>query len=177
MKQSLHTRMGWLLPTTFLITFTVGLMRSESLRGVPSASAVVQVQDHWAFITPRRPEAPTVKNPGWCRNTIDRFILARLEKESLAPSPEAPREMLIRRVMFDLTGLPPTPAEVDAFLADASPDAYPRLVDRLLASPRFGEHMATDWLDCARYGDSHGFADDYVRTMWHWRDWVIRALN
>jgi hypothetical protein len=177
MKQSLHTRMGWLLPTTFLITFTVGLMRSESLRGVPSASAVVQVQDHWAFITPRRPEAPTVKNPGWCRNTIDRFILARLEKESLAPSPEAPREMLIRRVMFDLTGLPPTPAEVDAFLADASPDAYPRLVDRLLASPRFGEHMATDWLDCARYGDSHGFADDYLRTMWHWRDWVIDAFN
>src|SRR6516165_8657819 len=142
-----------------------------------AAGPAKTVPKHWAFATPRRPDVPAVKNPGWCRNAIDRFILARLEKENLAPSPEAPRETLIRRVTLDLTGLPPTPAEVDAFLADPSPDAYPRLVDRLLASPRYGEHLATDWLDAARYGDSHGFADDYVRTMWHWRDWVVRALN
>jgi hypothetical protein len=151
-------------------------MLSESSSGAPAAS-VARGQEHWAFVTPRRPDEPEVKNPGWCRNAIDRFILARLEKENLAPSPEASRETLIRRVSLDLTGLPPSLAEVDAFLADSSPDAYARLVDRLLASPRYGEHMATDWLDGARYGDSHGFADDYIRTMWHWRDWVIDAFN
>jgi hypothetical protein len=132
---------------------------------------------HWAYEGPRRPVLPPVRDSGWCRNAIDRFILARLEREGLTPSPEAPRETLIRRLAFDLTGLPPTPAETDAFLADSGSGAYARLVERLLASPRFGEHMALDWLDGARYGDSHGFNDDYVRTMWPWRDWVIAALN
>jgi hypothetical protein len=159
MKFRLHVWMLLLIPTAAL------------------ASDFEKIQNHWAFVTPCRPDRPEVKNPRWCRNAIDRFILARLEKENLAPSPEAPRETLIRRVTLDLTGLPPTPADVDAFLADSSPDAYPRLVDRLLASHRYGEHMATDWLDSARYGDSHGFADDYTRTMWHWRDWVIDAFN
>src|SRR5438094_2728473 len=107
------------------------------------ASDLEKVPNHWAFVTPRQPDRPEVKNPGWCRNAIDRFILAGLEKEHLAPSPEAPRETLIRRVTLDLTGVPPTPAEVEAFLGDSSPDAYPRLVDRLLASHRYGEHMAT----------------------------------
>jgi hypothetical protein len=180
MKFSLHAWMILLLPTAVLASFTAQLMRNEFSNGPPQAGRASEdekAQEHWAFVTPRRPDEPAVKNPGWCRNAIDRFILARLEKENLAPSPEAPRETLLRRVTLDLTGLPPTPAEVDAFLADASPDAYPRLVDRLLASPRYGEHLATDWLDGARYGDSHGFADDYTRTMWHWRDWVIDALN
>ena len=169
-----------LLLTTGLAFFTVQSMRNAFSNGPPpseGASAEEKVPSHWAFVAPRRPEEPAVQNLGWCRNAIDRFILARLEKEHLAPSPEAPRETLLRRVTLDLTGLPPTPAEVEAFLADTSPDAYPRLVKRLLASPRYGEHMATDWLDCARYGDSHGFADDYLRTMWHWRDWVIDAFN
>ena len=113
----------------------------------------------------------------WPRNAIDRFILARLEREGLEPSPEAARETLIRRLTLDLTGLPPTVAEVDAFLADRSPAAYERLVDRLLASPRYGERMAWDWLDAARYADSNGYQGDQDRTMWPWRDWVVRALN
>src|SRR5262249_2304505 len=108
---------------------------------------------------------------------IDRFLLARLEREGLRPSPEAPRETLIRRVTLDLTGLPPTPAEVDAFLADTSPAAYEKVVDRLLASPRYGERMARPWLDAARYADTNGYQGDGERVMWRWRDWVIEAFN
>jgi len=132
---------------------------------------------HWAFTAPVRPPLPQVRNPAWTQNAIDYFILQRLEQEGLSPSLEADRTMLIRRVTLDLTGLPPTPEEVDAFLADDSPNAYERLVDRLLASPRYGEHMALAWLDAARYADTSGYQNDGPRHMWRWRDWVIDALN
>ncbi len=134
-------------------------------------------QKHWAFLTPRRPALPPLKDRGWPRNPIDAFILARLEREGLRPSPEADRTTLIRRATLDLTGLPPTPAEVGAFLADTSPEAYERVVDRLLASPRYGERMAVRWLDAARYADTNGYQNDGERTMWRWRDWVIDACN
>jgi hypothetical protein len=132
---------------------------------------------HWSFIPPRRPELPMVKNAGWVRNPVDNFILARLEREGLHPSPEADRPALIRRLSLDLTGLPPTLAEVDAFLADTSPQAYEHVVDRLLASPRYGERMASRWLDAARYADTSGYQSDGERSMWRWRDWVIDAFN
>jgi len=132
---------------------------------------------HWAFHSPKRPALPTVSNGHWPRNGIDNFILARLDREGLQPSPEADKNTLIRRVTLDLTGLPPTPAEVDAFLADESPDAYEKLVDRLLASSRFGERMALPWLYAARYADTSGYQNDGPRHMWRWRDWVIDAFN
>ena len=134
-------------------------------------------EKHWAFIPPKRPPLPQVAHQDWPRNSIDNFVLARLEREGLAPSPEADRARLIRRVTLDLTGLPPTPAEVDAFLNDASPAAYEKLVDRLLASPRYGERMAARWLDAARYADTNGYQTDGERSMWRWRDWVIDAFN
>ncbi len=134
-------------------------------------------QSHWSFIAPVRPPEPPVKNRAWVRNPIDSFILARLGKEGMKPSPEADRARLLRRVSFDLTGLPPTMAELDAFLADKSPDAYEKAVDRLLASPRYGERMAVDWLDAARYADTHGYQTDPAKEMWPWRDWVINAFN
>ncbi|MDE3166803.1 MAG: PSD1 domain-containing protein [Acidobacteriota bacterium] len=134
-------------------------------------------QTHWAFVPPRRPDLPPVRNAAWPRNPIDNFILARLEREGLDPSPEADRATLLRRVTFDLSGLPPTPTELDAFLADHSPGAYEKAVDRLLASPRYGERMAVDWLDAARYADTHGYQVDPEREMWPWRDWVIAAFN
>ena len=134
-------------------------------------------QKHWSFIPPKRPPLPQVAHQDWLRNPIDNFVLARLEREGLAPSPEADRARLIRRVTLDLTGLPPTPAEVDAFLNDASPAAYEKLVDRLLASPRYGERMAARWLDAARYADTNGYQTDGERSMWRWRDWVIDAFN
>jgi hypothetical protein len=133
--------------------------------------------EHWAFVTPKRPELPSVKDITWVRNGIDNFILARLEKEKLKPSPEADKTTLIRRVTLDLTGLPPTPKEVDEFLADKSPNAYEKLVDRLLASPHYGERFALYWLDIARYADTHGYHIDSHREMWPWRDWVIKAFN
>jgi hypothetical protein len=134
-------------------------------------------QQHWSFIPPQMPAAPQVKNPEWVRNPIDTFVLARLEREGLAPSPEASREKLLRRVSLDLTGLPPTPAELDAFLKDSSAKAYEKAVDRLLASPRYGERMAARWMDAARYADSNGYQYDAERIMWRWRDWVIGAFN
>jgi hypothetical protein len=132
---------------------------------------------HWAFEGPQRPPVPAVKNSSWPRNAIDAFVLARQEREGVEPAPEVDRAMLLRRVSLDLTGLPPTLAEVDAFLADGSPDAYERQVDRLLQSPRYGERMAQAWLDWARFADSGGQNYDRPRTMWPWRDWVIRAFN
>jgi mono/diheme cytochrome c family protein len=132
---------------------------------------------HWAFVTPRRPDLPKITNKAWPHNALDHFILARLEAEGLQPSPPADRARLIRRVALDLTGLPPTPAEVDAFLADKSPNAYEKVVDRLLASPHFGERMALDWLDAARYADTHGYHIDAGRDMTRWREWVIGAFN
>jgi mono/diheme cytochrome c family protein len=132
---------------------------------------------HWAFEKPQRPQLPAVRNPAWVRNGIDAFVLARLEKEGLAPAPEATKETLIRRVTLDLTGLPPTPEEVDAFLKDDSAGAYEKVVDRLLASPHYGERMVWEWLDAARYADSNGYQGDGERTMWPWRDWAIKAFN
>jgi mono/diheme cytochrome c family protein len=132
---------------------------------------------HWAFVPPRRPAVPDVKDAAWCRNEIDRFILARLEREGLKPSPEADRETLLRRLTLDLVGLPPSPAELDAFLADRSPDAYEKQVERLLASPHYGERWGRLWLDAARYADSDGYEKDKQREVWFYRDWVIAALN
>lgn len=136
-----------------------------------------QWQKHWSFIPPERPQFPSVKNQKWPRNAIDHFTLARLEKENLKPNPEANKTTLIRRVTFDLTGLPPTIEEVDAFLADKSRNAYEKLVERLLASPHYGERMAQNWLDLARYADTSGYHFDGVRFMWLWRDWVIKSFN
>lgn len=133
--------------------------------------------EHWAFIPPVRPTLPKVATPQWQRTPIDAFILARLESERLRPAAEAERTALLRRVTFDLTGLPPTLAELDAFLTDTRPDAYERVVERLLASPRYGEHQARFWLDLARFGDTHGLHLDNYREMFLYRDWVIAALN
>ncbi len=137
-----------------------------------------QYQPHWAFIPlPRSIELPKVKNRRWSRNEIDRFILARLEKEKIQPSAEAERSRWLRRVTYDLTGLPPRPDEVDAFLADRAHDAYEKVVDRLLASKHFGERMAVPWLDGARYADSYGYQSDQLCPTWPYRDWVIEAFN
>jgi len=134
-------------------------------------------QLHWAFIAPQRPEVPKVKNAKWVRNPVDQFILARLEQEKLKPASEADRRTLARRLSLDLTGLPPKPEEVEAFVKDASPDAYEKLVDKYLASPHWGEHRARYWLDAARYGDTHGIHIDNFRETWIYRDWVINAFN
>jgi len=134
-------------------------------------------QGHWAFIPPTKPAPPAVKDARWGAHPIDAFVLARLEAEGLKPQPEADRERLLRRVSFDLIGLPPTSAEIDAFLADREEKAFERVVDRLLSSEHFGERMALAWLDAARYGDSSVFHADGPRDMWAWRDWTIRAYN
>jgi hypothetical protein len=133
--------------------------------------------EHWAFAPPQRIAPPAVKQKRWPRNAIDRFVLARLEAENLSPSPEAERERWLRRVTLDLTGLPPSLSEIDAFLRDRSQSAFEKVVDRLLASPRYGERMAADWLDIARYADTHGYQMDRPRPMWPYRDWVINAFN
>ena len=135
-------------------------------------------EDHWAFIAPKPQPLPAVKQETWIRHPLDRFILARLEKEKLAPSPEADKSALLRRVSFDLTGLPPTPGEQAAYLSDTSPNAYEKQVDRLLASPHYGERWAALWLDLARYADSKGYEADRGRPgVWPYRDWVIDAFN
>jgi len=133
--------------------------------------------EHWSFVPPRRPSLPAVARSGWPRGPIDALVLARLEAEGLGPAPDADRRTLIRRLSLDLAGLPPTPPEVDAFLSDERTDAYERLVERLLASPRFGERMALFWLDAARYADTNGYSIDGGRHMWLWRDWVVGAFN
>lgn len=134
-------------------------------------------QGHWAFVKPTRPALPATSNSQWGKNVIDQFVLARLEKEKMNPAPEAERATLIRRVTLDLTGLPPTPREVKDFLSDRSPGAYERVVDRLLSSPEYGQRMAVQWLDAARYADTSGYQTDGERFMWRWRDWVIDAYN
>jgi hypothetical protein len=134
-------------------------------------------QPHWAFNPPARPRPPAVQQEGWVRNDVDRFVLAAIEQAGLAPSPEADRATLIRRLHADLVGLPPAPEEVDAFVADPRPEAYELLVDQLLASPHYGERMALPWLDAARYADSNGFQQDGDTWQWMWRDWVVKALN
>ena len=131
----------------------------------------------WSFIPPQRPPLPAVKDQNWAKNPIDTFILSKLEREGLRPSPEADKRTLIRRVSLDLTGLPPTPQQVEAFLADDSPHAYEKIVDRLLASSQYAERMAYRWMEAARYGDTNGYQTDGPRNMWRWRDWVIDAFN
>jgi uncharacterized protein DUF1553/uncharacterized protein DUF1549/cytochrome c len=143
----------------------------------PGDESDTGIQKHWAYIKPVRPKLPSVKNKSWLRNPIDSFILARLEKEKLQPSAEAERATLLRRVYLDLIGLPPSPQEVDAFLADRSPGAYEKVVDSLLRSSHFGERWARPWLDLARYADSNGYERDRPRTIWKYRDWVIDAFN
>ena len=135
-----------------------------------------QWQGHWAYLPPERPAVPAARYPGWPANPIDSFVLQRLQEERLEPSPPASRETLIRRVTLDLTGETPQLADVDTFLADASPKAYETLVDRLLASPGYAERMAIRWLDAARYADTNGYQTDAARDMWRWRDWVIDAF-
>lgn len=134
-------------------------------------------QEHWSFSPPKRMDPPTVQNQAWVRNGIDHFILSRLEDEGIPASSKADKRTLIRRLAFDLTGLPPTPAEVHQFLEDHSPDAYQKLIDRLLAKPQYGEQMGRFWLDAARYGDTHGLHLDNYREIWPYRDWVIQAFN
>jgi hypothetical protein len=134
-------------------------------------------EQHWAFVAPKRPNPPTVTDAAWPRNDIDRFVLPRLERDGLHHAAEAPMATLIRRLSLDITGLPPSPAEVDAVSADTSPQAYEHCVDRLLASPHYGERMAMAWMDGARYADSNGYQADHERSMWRWRDWLIDAFN
>ena len=134
-------------------------------------------EEHWSFIPPTRSTIPETKDRAWARNPIDRFILNRIEKEGLRPSEEADKPTLIRRVTYDLTGLPPTPEEVAAFVADRAPNPYENVVDRLLASPRYGEHRAHYWLDVARYGDTHGLHLDNFRSIWPYRDYVVKSFN
>ncbi|MFO0928610.1 MAG: PSD1 and planctomycete cytochrome C domain-containing protein [Gemmataceae bacterium] len=165
---------GTMPPAASLSAAEIGLLRDWIAEGAvwperPAASR------HWAYVPPRRPVPP--RSSTGVTSPVDAFILDRLERERLVPAPEADRVTLLRRVSFDLIGLPPTPDEVEAFLRDRSPLAYERVVDRLLASPHFGERWARQWLDLARYADSHGFQRDDLRPIWPYRDWVIRALN
>ena len=134
-------------------------------------------EEHWSFVPPRAVRLPAVKRGEWVRDPLDRFVLARLEREALEPAEPAEPARLARRVALDLTGLPPTPEEVASFVADPSDVAYEALVDRLLASPRYGDRMAWEWLDAARYADTDGFQADPTRDMWPWRDWLVDALN
>ena len=132
---------------------------------------------HWSFLPLEKPKVPEVNNQTWPINEIDYFVLARLEKEQIVPSPSASKEALLRRLSFDLTGLPPSIEDLNAFLADNSPDAYEKQVDRLLATTAYAEKSATLWLDLARYADTHGYQDDLERIMFPWRDWVIHAYQ
>jgi hypothetical protein len=149
--------------------------QKEMLRRWIATGAEYQL--HWSFLAPTRPPLPAVRNAAWVRNPIDRFVLAELQKQGLQPAPEADRHTLARRVSLDLTGLPPAPADVEAFVNDPAPDAYEHYVDRLLASPHWGEHRGRYWLDAARYADTHGIHFDNYREMWTYRDWVIGAFN
>ncbi|PSR52846.1 hypothetical protein AHMF7605_04550 [Adhaeribacter arboris] len=134
-------------------------------------------EPHWAFVAPKKPALPLIKQKDWARNQIDYFILEKQEQKGLSPNPEADKERLLKRVSLDLIGLPPSLQLMDRFLADTSANAYEKIVDELLRNPAYGEKMAVHWLDVARYADSHGFQDDGYRTQWPWRDWVIHALN
>ncbi len=150
-----------------------GAIWNDSALSTQSAA----LNKHWSFVAPVRSAIPEVKNKAWVKNPIDNFVLAKLEQHGLAPSPEAAKTQLIRRLSLDLTGLPPTIAEVEKFVSDTSPNAYEKLVDRLLASPHYGEQWGRHWLDVARYADTNGFEKDQARTIWPYRDWVIKAMN
>ncbi|MBL9123172.1 MAG: DUF1549 domain-containing protein, partial [Planctomycetaceae bacterium] len=159
----------------------IGLLRAWIDQGAdwPSAAPATTAQPsrHWAFQAPVRPPLPSAGQATWSKNAIDRFVAARLDEQHLAPSPEADRVTLLRRLSLDLIGLPPTIAEVDAFLADTSPEAYDKQVARLLASPHYGERWGRHWLDAARYADSDGYEKDKSRQVYFYRDWVINAFN
>ncbi len=159
----------------------VGLLRAwidQGARWPDVVESVKKRDDHWAYRPLAAPRVPAVKDPGWVRNPIDAFVLARLESQGWGPSPPADRRSLIRRVTFDLTGLPPTPDEIDTFLADASPDAYEKVVDRLLASPHYGERWARHWMDVVHFAETHGNDQDVPReNAWPYRDYLIRAFN
>lgn len=152
----------------------VGAVWPEDAQSAKQNSAL---PTHWAFVAPQRPALPNVKNKTWARTPLDQFILAEIEKNGLQPSPEANKEALLRRLSLDLIGLPPTLKEIDDFLADKSPNAYEKLVERLLASPHYGERWGRWWLDAARYADTNGFEKDLPRSIWPYRDWVINAFN
>ncbi len=183
------TLVGWAPPTFFRIGWwAVPTLLGSLLATLPAlggddskvAGKLISAEDraHWAFVPPKRAEPPAVKESGWVRNVIDPFVLAGLEAEGLRHAPEADRPTLLRRLSFELIGLPPTPEEVAAFEADRSPDAYERQVDRLLASPHYGERQAQHWLDLARYADTDGFEFDEARPdAWRYRDWVVKAFN
>ena len=167
-------------PTGKLETEEIAALKRWIELGLPWPKTVASPgprSDHWAFQAIRRSTVPPVKNSSWVRNPIDNFILARLEKEGLEPSPEADRVTLIRRLKLDLLGLPPSPAEIDRFLADKRSDAYQKIVELFLESPHYGERWARHWLDVARYADTNGFGFDRPRVIWRYRDWVIQALN
>ena len=133
-------------------------------------------EKHWAFLSPKTPALPVVKNKDWVKNEIDYFVVNKQEQKGLSPNPEADKERLLKRISLDLNGLPPSLEMMDKFLADQSPNAYEKAVDELLAKPAYGEKMALHWLDVARYADSHGYQDDGYRTQWPWRDWLIASF-
>ncbi|HTI69761.1 MAG TPA: PSD1 and planctomycete cytochrome C domain-containing protein [Candidatus Limnocylindria bacterium] len=155
----------------------IALLRDWIDQGADWPESAAKPKPHWSYVPPTRPAQPSVKDAGWPRSALDAFVLARLEKEGLKPSPEADRAALIRRVSLDLTGLPPSPEQVNAFIADRAPDAYEKVVDRLLKSRHYGERWARPWLDMARYADTQGFEKDDRRSIWPYRDWVIESLN
>ena len=132
---------------------------------------------HWAYIKPELPVVPEAKNINWTTNEIDYFILRKLESKGMSPSKIEEKEILLRRVYFDIIGLPPSVSDIDNFISDKSPNAYEKIIDKLLESEAYGERMASIWMDLSRYGDSHGYQDDQERIMWPWRDWVIHAYN
>ncbi|MEM1119431.1 MAG: DUF1553 domain-containing protein, partial [Bacteroidota bacterium] len=136
-----------------------------------------EYKPHWSFVPPKKEALPTVETENWAQQPLDHFILEKIENQELTPSNKANKTTLLRRITLDLTGLPPTPVEIDNFLADDSPNAYEKAIDRLMATPQYGERMAVEWLDVARYADSHGYQDDGLRTTWPWRDWVINSFN
>ena len=151
-------------------------LRSWIDLGAPGLRDVDQT-DHWAFIKISRPGLPNVQNPDWAQNAIDRFVLSMAERQGVMPAPAASRRTLIRRLTFDLLGVPPSMEEVSAFESADGSNAYEQLVERLLSDPRFGERWGRHWLDLARYADSSGYEADRPRKIWHYRDWVIDALN
>ena len=136
-----------------------------------------EYQGHWAYIPPVKPELPQVRNPGWVRNPIDRFVLSELDRRGLEPTPEADIRTIVRRVTLDLTGLPPTPEDIERVLSGPSPERYENYVDEILSRQEWGEHRGRYWLDYARYADTHGIHFDNYREMWSYREWVIRAFN
>jgi len=166
---------GYVMPTPdshlgVLNAYEVALIRKWIKQGA-------KYEKHWAFTVPQKAKLPEVSDEKWVKNPIDNFVMARLDKMGLKPNEEADKERLLKRVSLDLTGLPPSPELMDQFLNDKTPEAYERVVDKLLATPQYGEKMAVHWLDVARYADSYGYQDDNIRTQWPWRDWVIHAFN